>query len=1167
MREPSAHALIELLSSLDSDELIADITNNTIVPSLFLSQEGNPNASDLMDREQWLQTLTPEQVAVALHLQTPTTTTQSHDSIKFDYPLDEPIVTSESVSTLSEALASTCNVVYPRSHAAWDNLWMYLTDETKSEGGTYRKLRDTNEEEFSLIVEKIMEHVVVGLLLGTSPTNERRSLALQIVCALSGSSVLKIALPPSLIGSILSPQVVTGVFINVLCASGGIGKQKGGNVEHHLKPLTSQALVNLIDHCCEVEDNVERRMAFAKAFLLTEPRFDTKTKTSTVSSLLMLDDSIGTEINEDMESKRQALYQSYLSFLEEEIVTATSLNSATVYIELMQKLAKRELVRGTGACGQARRVIWFLMSAAFFDCSEMSDPSVATAKKSSKKKKKGKTNSAATTSQPPQELSSGLRIKEILKAHELISIFYPAREIMAARFYSLLSEFVLITNSQVNAQIRANKSKSNNNEKGSRNYQALSEISGIFNLLESSGAKPYPSALTLDGESDDEDPAEMSKKAVLQVQKIANESLVKECDGSGDEDVLRAKAVFATSCASLMLSLHLQLSSCGKPDTTDQEDEEEEDDVAESVHEYISDLADCVEGIYQVIEGKSKTGKEDEENPLAMMAGILVNILSSPVGGEVHAGSPIQAAAAKVTRETVKLAWTGVISVINGLSAKNEALKNLVDEDVMSILIESVCGGKSMGDKGKDEEDDDSVEESDSSEDGLGDSAVFVNAAEAGMDLDEVEGDSSSSEDSSKGSDNKSSKDSTDDNEDGDEDVELDPVKLENLLLEDSDAEMSDSGILEHHAGADKALAQLIKLKQEARKESQTERERIDLRNRLRCASLLLDSLFSPSVFKSGWLPLEAVLGSIVPILRSRKAITKSIASSTSTNTKKSLGEKNALLKHLTTLIKDKISKFHGSAGSSEELALKALSDIYEEMKHSLNVEHCSCCSIALITVVRCIPNIEDSTAGVKDIYASAIEDWSSRKATKIHSCVFQHLIERMPSLASLILLEPLTAAASSAHSPFLKVESFRLLSSIYKHDASNSKDNVMSKKAIDAAKRGCNDVVQALKGALDNSSLHKAKHLDEVLITIKNVINYVKSQDGDEILSESDLTSLQQSLKAVGDSRDPGKVKKLCSELATNISSLVEEGAKKPNKRTKAPKSSKKAKKSKTKK
>ena len=176
MREPSAHALIELLSSLDSDELIADITNNTIVPSLFLSKEGNPNASDLMDREQWLQTLTPEQVAVALHLQTPTTTTQSHDSIKFDYPLDEPIVTSESVSTLSEALASTCNVVYPRSHAAWDNLWMYLTDETKSEGGTYRKLRDTNEEEFSLIVEKIMEHVVVGLLLGTSPTNERTTI-------------------------------------------------------------------------------------------------------------------------------------------------------------------------------------------------------------------------------------------------------------------------------------------------------------------------------------------------------------------------------------------------------------------------------------------------------------------------------------------------------------------------------------------------------------------------------------------------------------------------------------------------------------------------------------------------------------------------------------------------------------------------------------------------------------------------------------------------------------------------------------------------------------------------------------------------------------------------------------------------------------------------------
>ena len=48
------------------------------------------------------------------------------------------------------------------------------------------------------------------------------------------------------------------------------------------------------------------------------------------------------------------------------------------------------------------------------------------------------------------------------------------------------------------------------------------------------------------------------------------------------------------------------------------------------------------------------------------------------------------------------------------------------------------------------------------------------------------------------------------------DDVELDKDQLNNILMEDSDEDPED--ILEHHAGADKALAKLIKMKQEARK-------------------------------------------------------------------------------------------------------------------------------------------------------------------------------------------------------------------------------------------------------------------------------------------------------------------------------------------------------------
>jgi len=1146
MREPSSHALMELLSALSDDadssaKLIVDITNNVIIPSFLLPKKENST-----DWEHWLKTLSAEQIAVALYLQTHT------KMKKLDYPLNNPVITVESIPTLVPALAATSCVVYPRCHAAWNTLWMHLTE--KTEGG-YRQLQSDKEEEYTSIIEQIIEHVVVNQLLKggeSKASNECRSLALQIVCALCGSSELKIVLPPCLIGSVLCPEVVTTVFINVLCATGGWGKKSGGsNVEHHLKPLTSKALGELVEYCCQVDGNAERRLAFVKAFLLAEPRFDTKTKTSTVSSLLMLEEDSST-ISEESKSMKEALIQSYLSFLEEEIVSAKSLHHATVYIELMYKFAKRDLTSGS-ASEVAKRVIKFFMSGAFFDCSELSaeDNSATTNKKgSSKKKKKGKAKNVTESNSPSQELSSGLRIKEILKEHEITSISHPTRSIMSARFYSLLSEFVVSI-----------KAKSHGSGKGSSIYRILYEINGISSLLSSSGAKQYRS-LTLDlddGSDNDENPVETSKEAMLRVQNIANEALVKECGGSGDKDLLHAKTVFTTSCASLMMSLHLQLNSCGKPDSNngkeeeeDQDDDEEDEDIIQSVHEFISDLADSVEAFCSVIEGEEpkKTDDNEDENPLAMLVGLLVNILSTGVGGEdVGNEHPIQAARSKLARESVKLAWSNVMSVITGLSAKNESLKNLVDEDVMSILIESVCGEKSMEDKEEDEDDESIDDESDSSE-ALGDSAVFVDAS--GMDLDEEVGNSSDDE--------SSSQESTDD--DKDEDVELDPTKLENLLLEDSDAEMSDSGmgILEHHAGADKALAQLIKLKQEARKESQTERERIDLCNRLRCAGLL-DALFSPSVFKSGWLPLAGVLGSIVPILRSRKAIEKSIASSTSTNTKKSLSEKKALLDRLTALVKDKISKFRiGANESSEELVLKASSDIYEEMKRSLSLAHCSCCSVALITTLRCIPNVEDSDE-VKDIYVSAIKDWSSRKATKIHTCVFEDLIHRMPSLASLILIEPLAAASKDAHSPFMKCSSIKILSSIYKHDDS---EEGMSQKAISNMKKSCSKIIETLTSSFRDPSLtHKAKLRDEVLTSTKHFINYIKAHEDEGLLSSAELSPLKQSISEVGDKKT-GRVKQNCEQLLEALSKIDVAEKKKQSKRTKTPKTSKKQKKSK---
>lgn len=1124
MREPSVHALIELVSSLDKKTQITSLTNDLIIPKLLLLQKQK-------DRTAWLEELTAEQIALGVHL-------QQLGGTKYAHPLDQPILaTANSIQSLSSALASTSSVVYPRCHVVWNTVWMYLTED--SDGQRILKADKGHQE-----IADIIQFVVMEKLLGkeegaAAPTHERRSLALQIVCTLCAYSDVNIVIPTTLIEKVLCKEVVNKVFLNVLCARAGKKKVNAdgtASADHHLEPLTRSSFNELVNRCCECGD-AERQFAFAKAFLSADPRFDVKTKTDSVGSILMMY-GVDQKLEENEMKQRTELWKKYLSFLEEEIVVAESLNSATSYIELMYKLAKYDLTQAPADV--ARRVVRFFMSAAFFDCSDLSSPSSPKKKKSKKK---------SPTTELPQELSSGLRINELLKSHNLTSISHAARKIMSARFYSLLSDFITVLNAQGRRQ--------NQTEfygKVSRPetiYRALSEICGISTLLESSGAKKFSSKDA--DESDDQ--MEESRKSMLTVQAIANETLVKECDGKEDVESLRAKSVFATSCASLMMALYMQLSCCGNPDTPDDEaDEDDDEDVAEAVHEFIADLTDAVTSFCELMEGNAKAEDgEENENPLAAVAGLLVNILSSPVGGEdADRNNAVQASASKLTRETVKLTWSGIIAVMNELHEKQEFVKTLLNEDVMTILIESVCGEDANV---ADQKDDETIEESDADEDddSSDSSNVFVNANKMEVDLDEVENTNSDDEEAS-------SKEKDDDS------VELDPSQLENMLLEDSDAEMSDSGfhgVLEHHAGADKALAQLIKMKQEARKASQTERERVDLCNQLRCATLL-ESLFSASVFKNGWMPIEAVLGSIAPILRYRKALAKNIQSSTSSGqSQKVLNEKNAILDKLSMLLKDRVSKYRCKSEDSDvsEVAMKAATEIYEEMKRSLNSADCACSSIALITSVRCIPNSEENEE-VKDIYTSLINDWSTRKASKIHSCVFEDLIKRIPSIATVALIRPLSEASQTGHSAFIKCESVRLLAAIF-HGC--SADETLSDKARSMMKESSSNVAKSLSEALADSSLQKAKHRDEVMHAAKHFVNFAKVQK-DGVLTESELFTLKESLTAAGKKCNSKGMKQMCRHVCEAIADVPRRTDDKA-KRSKAPKTPKSTKKRKSKK
>ena len=86
---------------------------------------------------------------------------------------------------------------------------------------------------------------------------------------------------------------------------------------------------------------------------------------------------------------------------------------------------------------------------------------------------------------------------------------------------------------------------------------------------------------------------------------------------------------------------------------------------------------------------------------------------------------------------------------------------------------------------------------------------------------------------------------------------ELDPYRLEKLILDDSDDELT-----EHHACADGAPAQIIKTNQEARKSVRMAKEKAYLSGRLQCAALLEIALSAP-------LDYEVNLTTLLPMLRS----------------------------------------------------------------------------------------------------------------------------------------------------------------------------------------------------------------------------------------------------------------------------------------------------------
>ena len=989
IREPAAHGMTTLLKLFsegkprqDRQSIFQHLVQDVVVPKLLTKSSMGGDIES--NHKILLENYCAEQVGIASFIQSHKHHLSTDD---LPFPLDKAILTPETIPLIGQTLSETSVVAQPRTHFVWDTLWSYLTKPlegaTKNHNSLVkRQLRgkcplgdasatDTLDALIRVvIVEKLLR---LGKEKGKSmgkATHERRSLALCIVKNLSGvpfvsstSGPIKIFLSPDAIENIfLIPDITRHLFLDVICA----GSQKK-QTTHLLKPLALDVLAALTEAISENGEDVEsssgRQLAVVRALLNCEIRFDARTKTSTVSDLLCFMDTIKNGTAKSMFK----FWNDYLDFLETNLLEKCakidendSSAEVTGYIELIYSAAKSiiRLEAESDADYAAlkeyketvmHRILGFFMASAFFNCLGLEGLE--------KGGRKDKGNKSQKNGFIRPILQSASKLQDATKESGVIP--YAVRSIISARFFSLVSDFVHYTTHQTGGDHEGK------TEKDSITLSILIDLCDNWKLLESSGAERFRNST--DSEKEDDDLANPDD-VVWELRRHVEE-LAKSLEDDPADSIVASKKRCCTGITVLAYALYIHRLTCGEEEGSmeDESPDADEDEDEEEICNALDDLKGVLEDFVQQ--------PDEETNPLLGLAELCANIMSSPIGsGAIGRGS-----SPKLVREAVKFAWLGGLRLSSTLGSKE---KTLLDSSVIGVLLEAV-GASSNEDaelENSSEEESDDEDEDDSSEDS-DDEQIFSKASEVlgdteDMDIDTPKAKPVESED--------------------DSDIELDPSKLQSMLEEDSDADV-DTGELEHHEGADAALAKLIKLKQEMRKAGQQAKEKIEISHQLRCTYLIELTIGKPDawnrLFRS-----DVILKMVLPMLNHRKQIEKALMKSD--GSKSGAGEKKALLERLTSLLRHKLCKMRLSSMPLEsppdlEYVSYLVSQIIQEARRSSNREHLSCCSSCLVFVLRSVHNVRDSISAA-GACVNAITEWSTKR-TQLSATLFEELIVHMP--------------------------------------------------------------------------------------------------------------------------------------------------------------------------
>lgn len=1104
MREPAAHGIITLLqtfcdsSSGSEKTLVAThLVKRVVVPKILSmsteEDEGGSDHSSLVGR------FCAEQLGIALFIQAQ----DIFATTALPFPLDESVLSIGTASSVSQALSQTSFVVQPRTHFVWGAVWNYLTkvaDEPVKKGPQRRLLREScpgGSDSPREIIELLIREVVMTWLLRLDPerssgkaTHERRALAMYIVKVLSGvpymsslSGFSQLYLDGRILeNSVFSPEIIRALFLDVICA----GNEKQ-NTSHLLKPLALEVLKET--SAVFVEDtSQERRLAVSKALLNCEIRFDARTKTSTVSDLLCLMKTVQSDQVEGMINFWNGHLESLISSLLNECAAMhheQTTSKATGYVELVYSFSKHvlrlscESEEERGKLDNFKRftvdrVLKFFLSSAFFDCTNVDAAPVTPRKKKGKRATKLPDDPTQTTAN---------KLKELYTHGP--GILYPIRSVISSRFFSLLSDFSAYSTHVQNTR------PDNKIEKDSITLGVLIEMKDSWKKLESWGATRFDPPVKATKDDDEVDP----ERILSDIQRYVIDSTDAVTKDPGDIAASASKRCY-TGIGVLAYSLYLHRLSCGEsgqesddPDGDDESDEEE-----------ICNALDELKDVIVAFEDKANA----DLNPLTGLAELCANLLSSPLGS----GNMGRAASPKLIREAVKFAWLGGLRLASCSASDNH---NLFDSSVVRVLLDAV-GAVDDSDEDGDDETDGEVDESD--DDDASESGESVDDRNVFSKAMDVVSDDDDKEDTEMATDKTGTED-----DDDDSDVELDPTNLQSMLEEDSDADVEE-GVLEHHEGADAALAKLIRLRQETRKAGQQAREKIELGHQLRC-TFLLELLFGRSDSWNRLFQTECLLDLVLPMLQYRRKLERSLKKSLESRAKTGGNEKQAVLDRVTSILNQKICKLKiASLPLATPLADSAYnvaaSKILGEARRAESKEQSMCCNSALVFVLRSAQ--EESSKASANFLKEAVVEWSTKRTTKLRVSLFDDLITHVPELSSQTLVDALAQSCKDARSPFLKTESFRLLTALF------------AKHFFDDAAAG--PFLESVTLALQDEEMCKAKRVRVVLKTLEKYLGAAKN-DTAEILSQLDKIAQELQVIAGGDSQG---VSAMCNKIFLEI-------------------------------